>query len=116
MEVGAMSKLSKLYAKRGHVAKSIGEIHRMRKGSLNSFRQKVVHQDGEVVMKGPYYTLTKKVSGGKTITQSIPASDVPRIRQEVENYKKFRSLADEYIEVCEGIALLESGDGDAKKN
>jgi hypothetical protein len=99
-----------------NVAKAIGEIHSMRKGSLNSCQQKVVHKDGEVVMKGPYYVLTKKNPGGKTLTQSIPASDVPRIRQEVENYRKFRHLTDEYIDVCESIALLESEDNDAKKN
>jgi hypothetical protein len=111
-----MSKSSSLYTKRGNIAKAIGEIHSMRKGSLNSWKQKVVHKDGEVAMKGPYYALTKKDPGGKTITQSIPANDVPRIRQEVENYKEFRRLTDEYIEVCEGIAMLESEGGDAKKN
>jgi hypothetical protein len=39
-----------------------------------------------------------------------------KVREEVENYKKFRSLTEEYIEVCEKISFL-TGDGDeAKKN
>jgi hypothetical protein len=111
-----MSKKIDLYAKRRAIANKIDEIHSMRKGTLNSMHQKVAHKNGEVVMKGPYYVLTRKEPGGKTRTQSISAQNLPRIQQEVDNYKKFRQLTNEYIEVCESISLLEEGNDNTKKN
>ncbi|GHU61048.1 hypothetical protein AGMMS49983_00010 [Clostridia bacterium] len=104
-----------LQAKRSAIAKEIDGIHSMRKGTLNPFHQKVTHKNGEVVLKGSYYVLTRKEEGGKTITQSIPAKDMPRIQQEVDNYKEFRRLTEEYVRVCESISLLSEGD-DTKKN
>ena len=51
--------------------------------------------------------LTKKASGGKTVSLAIPAKDAPYIREEVDNYKMFRELANEYVDVCEKISLLQ---------
>ena len=112
-----MTTLTQLIARRCEIVGEIDEIKSMRKGVLNAKYQNVAHKNGEVVVKGPYYALTKKASGGKTIYQAIPARDVPRIQKEVDNYKHFRQLSDEYIEVCEKISLLaENQNDEGKKN
>jgi hypothetical protein len=110
-----MSNAKQLSAKRKKLLAEIDGIHSMRKGVLNATYQNVPHKNGEVVKKGPYYILSKKSPGGKTVSQSIPLSDVPRIEQEVANYKRFRQLTDEYARVCESISLLADSD-DTKKN
>jgi hypothetical protein len=86
---------------------------------LNTKHQKVKHKNGEVVIKGPYFELTKKGPGGKTIAQSIPSKNAEHIQAEVDNYKQFRQLSDEYVEVCEKISTINdsdtTGDDEAKK-
>lgn len=111
-----MPNLTQLSAKRSKIASEINAIKSMRKGTLSSQFQKVSHKDGSVVEKGPYYVLTKKAPGGRTISKSISAQDVPRIQKEVDNYKRFRELSDEYVDVCEKISILADGDDEAKKN
>ena len=51
---------------------------------------------------GPYWYLTRTV-GGKTVTHSIPASEVERIRQQIAEYKRFRALAGEFVDVSEKL-------------
>ena len=71
--------------------------------------------------KGPYFILTKKGADGKTNTTTIPADKLELFKNEVENYREFRSLAEEYIRICEQTAVLQAGNGlgsdeKAKKN
>jgi hypothetical protein len=101
-----MIDLAQLVARRNEIVGEIHEIKSMRKGVLNIKYQQVKHKNGEIATKGPYYVLTKKGAGGKTISKSIPAKDAPRIREEVDNYKRFRQLSDEYVEVCEKISIF----------
>ena len=107
---------AQLTAKRKAIIDEMADIESMRKGVLNSRYQKVKHKNGEVVEKGPYYELTKKGTGGKTIAQSVSAKDAERIQAEVDNYKRFRQLSDEYVDVCEQISLLVDSDDEGKKN
>ena len=111
-----MPTAAQLTARRMEIIGEIGEIKSMRKGNLNTKYQKVRHKSGEVVEKGPYYELTKKGSGGKTIAQSVSANDAEHIKAEVDNYKRFRQLTDEYIDVCEQVSLLADSDDEGKKN
>jgi hypothetical protein len=111
-----MENTKQLSVKRKKLLVEINNISSMRKGVLNATYQNVTHKNGETVKKGPYYILSKKSPGGKTVSQSIPHGEVPRIRQEVANYKKFRELSEAYVEVCESISLLADGDGGTKKN
>jgi hypothetical protein len=111
-----MFSVAQLAARREGIIGEIADIKSMRKGVLNTKYQKVKHKNGEVVEKGPYYEVTKKGAGGKTIAQSISAKDAERIKAEVDNSKRFRQLSDEYVEVCERMSLLAGSDDDAKKN
>ena len=112
-----MREISKLVERRNEIVGKISEIKSMRKGILNTQYKNVPHKNGDVARKGPYYVLTRKGRNGKTISQSIPAKDVERVQTEVDSYKRFRQLSDEFIEVCEKISLLRENDRDeVKKN
>ena len=112
-----MRAISKLVERRNEIVGKISEIKSMRKGILNAQYKNVPHKNGDVARKGPYYVLTRKGRDGKTISQSIPAKDVENVQTEVDNYKCFRQLSDEFIEVCEKISLLRENDRDeVKKN
>jgi hypothetical protein len=102
--------------KRLKIIDKISRIETMRKGSLNEKYNRTLNKKGEESITGPYYVLTSKGPGNKTVSISIPSTVASRVHQEVNNYREFRRLTDEYIEVCENIALQESEDSDAKKN
>ena len=105
-----MANLAQLTLRRCEIVDEINEIKSMRKGVLNSKYQNVLHKNGEVVLKGPYYVLTKKGTGGKTISKAISSDNAPYIQEEVDKYKRFRQLSDEYVDICEKISVLMDSD------
>ena len=107
---------TRLSERRKEIIAEIEDIQSMRKGVLNTTYQKVTHKDGEVATKGPYYVLSRKGKGNKTVSKTIPAKDASRVQEDVDNYKRFRQLTDEYVDVCERLSLLKEEDGDTKKN
>ena len=111
-----MSDSAILAVRRSAIVSEINNLKRMRKGVLNTQYQEIKHKNGDVVKKGPYYVLTKKAPGGKTVSKSIPAVDAQRIQEEVDNYKRFRELSDEYVDVCEKLSILSENDDEGKKN
>jgi hypothetical protein len=111
-----MSESTQLAARRSEIVKEIYGIKSMRKGTLSPLYKQVRHKNGDVVEKGPYFVLTKKTKGGKTDSKSISAEEASRIQIEVDNYKRFRELSDEYVEVCEKISILADGEDECKKN
>jgi len=53
---------------------------------------------------GPFWSLTRKVNG-KTATWLVPAGKPQQVvRDQVEEYKRFRALEKELIEVCEQLS------------
>ena len=70
---------------------------------------------------GPSYSLTREVDG-KTITKIIPASAVEQTRQQIAEYKRFRNLTRDFVEVSEKVCdaqLHTAADGttpEIKKN
>ena len=101
-----MTNLDTLELRRNEIIVEVNEIKSMRKGVLNAKYQNVRHKNGNVVAKGPYYVLTKKGAGGKTVSESVPPCNAAHIKEEVDNYKRFRQLSDEYVAVCEKISVL----------
>jgi hypothetical protein len=106
----------RLATRRTEILACIEDIQSMRKGVLNTTYKKVAHKNGEVVSKGPYYILSWKGPGNKTESEAIAAKDAPHVQKEVDNYKQFRRLTEEYIEVCEQLSLLKEAGDDTKKN
>jgi hypothetical protein len=111
-----MPELFKLTARRCEIVEEIDMIKSMRKGTLNERYNRVTNKKGEEVLNGPYYVLTKKGTGNKTVSEPIPATDAPRVKEEVDNYKRFRQLADEYMDVCERLSQFATAEDEGKKN
>lgn len=106
---------------RVEVLKKISDIKSMRKGVLNEYYVPVNLKSGEKAKRGPYYVLSSKGSKGKTKSESVPAHEAEHVKTETENYKEFRRLSEEYVEICERISKtpkeIEDGDDErGKKN
>ena len=57
---------------------------------------------------GPHFQLTQKIDG-KTVTQNLPSSAaVRKAETEIAQYRKFRALADELVDVNRKICRLRS--------
>ncbi|MFH1009032.1 MAG: DUF6788 family protein, partial [Candidatus Latescibacterota bacterium] len=52
---------------------------------------------------GPHWSLTRK-EGGRTISLRVPAAVLPQVQAQITEYKRFRSVEKELIEVSEKIA------------
>ena len=88
-------------------------IDRLRRGSLSKqfFRAKG-QPSGQ---HGPYYVL-QGFFQGKKFAQRIPAEQAAQVQQDVENYRRFQSLAEEYVTLTETITDRQDQAVDAKKN
>jgi hypothetical protein len=98
--------LTQLTERREHICDAIAGITSMRRGTLNEVYRHQKLKDGTVATRGPFYNITTKAANNKTVTVAVSKSDLGRVRLEVQNYKDFRALCDEYIDVCERISLL----------
>jgi hypothetical protein len=94
----------------------MAEIKTMRRGSLSEWTYDKTLKDGTVKQRGPFFRITRKDGNNKTVTTPVQKASLDYFRKEVDNYRKFRKLADEYAEVCEQISVLAYADDDAKKN
>ena len=108
--------LPQLMERRIQICDHIAEIISMRRGTLNEIYRDQTLKDGTIAKRGPFYNITTKAEKGKTVTTAVPKKDLEKVRKEVENYKQFRALSDEYIEICEKISLLTADGDEVKKN
>jgi len=108
--------LSQLLERRIQICNAIAGITSMRRGTLNEIYRQQKLKDGTIARRGPFYNITTKAGKNKTVTTAVPKKDLEKVRSEVENYKDFRALSDEYIDVCEKISLLTKDDDEVKKN
>ena len=51
---------------------------------------------------GPSWSLTRKV-GGKTVTKIIPAAAVPQTQEQIAEYRRFRKITRELVEVSDQL-------------
>jgi hypothetical protein len=110
------AELKQLHERRAEIRKAIASIETMKSGTLGEFYYEQKRKDGTVAKRGPFYNITKKGKGGKTVTKSVPKQEVEATRREIENHRRFRELADEYAEVCENILMFAQDDEECKKN
>lgn len=108
--------LPQLLERKTQICNHIAGITSMRRGTLNEVYKQQKLKDGRIAKRGPFYNVTTTDKTGKTVTTAVSKKDLEEVRQEVENYKRFRALSEEYIEVCEKVTLLTSDADEAKKN
>ena len=102
-----MKSFDKNKNRRQEIIQEISSITTMQKGTLNEQFLKVPQKHKEPVLRGPYYVLTKK-ENNKTVSKRIKLADYEQIKDDVDNYKRFMQLANEYVKIAEEMTSLKS--------
>lgn len=95
--------ISQLQQRREQILQDMGAIDRLCRGHLSQQFFKST-RGGKTVRQGPYYVLQRWFRG-KNLCERIPVDQVEPVRQGVEGYKRFRQLADEFVDLSEQITL-----------
>jgi len=77
-----------------------------RRGNVYETTIRKMRADGSVRENGPYFIWTRS-EGGKMRSSYVPAADVPRYRQEIENGRRLEDLIGELWNLAEGAADAE---------
>ena len=95
--------IADLNRRRDQLKRQLAEIEDMRPGSLTGRYRKCGKPTCHCAQPGdrghgPSWSLTRHVEG-KTVTKIIPAGAVERTQEQLEEYRRFRTLSQELVEV-----------------
>ena len=107
------NQLDSLHQKRDRVLQDMKAIDHLRRGTLS--KQFFQPKPGQTARRGPYFLL-QGFFHGKKFSQRIPAEEASTVQKQVGNYRRFQSLAEEYVTLSDAITRLESQDASSKKN
>lgn len=103
-----------LRSQRDTVLQRMQQIDHLRRGSLSrQFFQS--RRDGKIIETGPYFVLQCSFQG-KKCSERICAADAEQVEKHVENFRRFNSLAEEFVTLSDQITQLECAADDSKKN
>lgn len=105
--------LDSLRLKRNSLLEDMQAIDRLRRGSLS--KQFFKAAPGQSERRGPYFVL-QGFFQGKKFSERIPAEQAPQVQEQVDNYRRFQALAEDYVTLSDEITRLESTGADSKKN
>jgi hypothetical protein len=106
--------LDDLLQKRQSLLLQMQSIDRLRRGSLSKqFFQS--RPPAPARRQGPYYVL-QGFFRGKKFSERIAPDQAAQVEQEVENYRRFQTLAEEYVTLSDQITRLPERPQDSKKN
>ena len=103
-----------LRSQRDAVLQRMKQVDHLRRGSLSRQFFKT-RRGGQTVQSGPYFVLQCFFKGRKC-SKRIPASQAQEVEKQVENFRIFNGLADEFIALSEQITQLECPAVDSIKN
>ena len=106
--------LDQLLQQRQDRLQQMQAIDRLRRGSLS---QQFFRAKGKpTVKRGPYFVL-QGFFQGKKFSERIPTDQANQVRQDVENYRRFQTLAEEYVTLSDQITQRQDAKPtDSKKN
>lgn len=105
--------LDTLHQKQQSLLQQLQSINRLRRGSLS---QQFFKSPGRpAVRRGPYYVL-QGFFHGKKFSERIPRDQAAQVRQDVDNYRRFQTLAEDYVTVSDQITRLQDQSQGSKKN
>ena len=106
--------LDDLLQQRRSILLQMQSIDRLRRGSLSKqfFKSR---PPAAATRQGPYYVL-QGFFHGKKFSERIAPDRAAQVEQEVENYRRFQTLAEEYVTVSDQIARLPEESQESKKN
>lgn len=88
-------------------------IDRLRRGCLS--RQFFPAAGPRAARRGPYYVLQGFLRGHK-FSERVPADQAPQVQQDVDHYRRFQALAEDYVTVTDQLTRAQDAGPDAKKN
>ncbi len=106
--------LDVLLQERQALVQQMQSIDRLRRGSLSTQFFKP-HPPGSTPRRGPYYLLQGFLHG-KKFSQRIPQDQAAQVEEDVENYRRFQRLAEDFVTVSDQITRLQDQRPDSKKN
>lgn len=106
--------LDQLLHQRQNLLQNMQAIDRLRRGSLS---QQFFGSKAKPTAKlGPYFVL-QGFFQGKKFSERIPEDQAGQVRQDVDNYRRFQALAEEYVTLSDQITQIQdSQQTDSKKN
>jgi hypothetical protein len=106
--------LDDLLRQRQSILLQMQSIDRLRRGSLS--RQFFTSRPpAPATRQGPYYVL-QGFFHGKKFSERIAPDQAAQVEQDVENYRRFQALAEEYVTVSDQITRLPEQARESKKN
>ena len=103
-----------LVQKRQALLLQMQSIDRLRRGSLSKqFFQ--ARPPAPPARRGPYFVL-QGFFHGKKFSERIPPEQAAQVEQDVENYRRFQALAEEYVTLSDQITRLPDQPQESKKN
>lgn len=105
--------LDALRQKQQGLLQQLQAIERLRRGSLS---QQFFKSPGRpATRRGPYYVLQGFLRG-KKFSERVPQDQAAQVRQDVDNYRRFQALAEDYVTVSDQLTRLQDQSLDSKKN
>lgn len=106
--------LDDLLQQRQSILLQMQSIDRLRRGSLSKqfFKSR---PPAPATRRGPYYVL-QGFFHGKKFSERIDPDQAAQVEQDVENYRRFQTLAEEYVTVSDQITRLPEQPQESKKN
>jgi hypothetical protein len=87
-------------------------IDRLRRGSLSC--QFFPAPKPRAARRGPYYLL-QGYGGGQKFSERVPQDQAPQVQQDVDHYRRFQQLSEQYITVTDQLTLAQDAHPDSKK-
>lgn len=96
---------ARIEAEIDRIKKSLAQLGRMHPGSLSSQKR---------ARGGEYHQLSYS-HGGRGYTKYVRPEDVPKVRQELGNYRRFRELTSKWVQLEIELAKLKRDRSRSKK-
>jgi len=105
--------LDTLRQKQQSLLQQMQAIDRLRRGSLS--RQFFPATGSRAARRGPYYVLQGFFRGQK-FSERVPQDQAPQVQQDVDHYRRFQALTEDYVTVTDQLTRAQDAHPDAKKN
>ena len=105
--------LDALRQKQQSLLQEMQAIERLRRGSLSC--QFFPAAGPRASRRGPYYVLQGFCRGQK-FSERIPPHQAPQVQQDVDHYRRFQALAEDYLTVTDQLTRAQDAHPDGKKN
>jgi len=105
--------LDALRQKQQSLLQQMQGIDRLRRGSLSC--QFFPAAGPRAARRGPYYVLQGFLRGQK-FSERVPPDQAPQVQQDVDRYRRFQALAEDYVTVTDQLTRAQDAQPDTKKN